>query len=246
MSPESTRSVSTIGKTVSPVRRRLQVQGMTDVVARVVSYGLSPLVLFAISFFVPFLIDFSTNSLYYAVIHVGSMGLMFGIYLGILRWRGRKLDFELKDRRDRATPLGLTIAALAVLGTLIGMRTHSGILIYTNMAGILMFLAFWIITCYWKVSLHSLTISFLLAGLFLIVRIDGHFWPLILLIPMVVWARIHLRYHDLNQSLVGIILGVSAILLLRWLLFANPLGFSVPDLPVGSLLSSLATGVRRN
>ncbi len=201
-------------------------QGIADITAQVVSYVLNPLLLFAASFFLPYLIHPSSRTLIYAVVHLGALGLMFGMYLAILRWQGRTLDFELKDRRDRAMPLGLTIVALAVLGALTGVRTQSGLLMYTNGAAILMFLAFWLITHYWKVSLHSLTISFLLSALFLVVNLREIFWPLLLLIPLVVWARIHLRYHDLKQSLVGIMLGVSAILLYRWLLDTNPLGWA--------------------
>ncbi len=223
MSRDTTRAVGTRGAT----RRWLQEQGVADIMARTVSYVLNPLLLFAVSFFLPYLIAPSGQSLMYAVIHLGSMGLMFGIYLAILRWKGRTLDFELEDRRDRAMPLGLTIVALMVLGILTSLWSRSGLLTYTNGAAVLMFLTFWIVTHYWKVSLHSLTISFLLAALFLVVNMDWAFWPLLLLIPVVVWARMHLRYHDLNQSLVGIMLGVSTILLYRWLLDTNPLGFGL-------------------
>ncbi len=226
MSPESTRSMGAESKYLGTPRQQVQVTGHADRLARIVSYVLNPLLLFAASFFLPYLIEPVAQNLLYAAIHLGSLGLMFSIYLSILRWRGQTLDFELKDRRDRTTPLGLTIAALVVLGVFMSLQAYSGLLIYINSAAVLMFLVFWFITRYWKVSLHSLTISFLLAALFLIANLDGRFGALLLLIPLVVWARVRLRYHDLHQSLVGIMLGVSAILLYRWLVATNPLSLA--------------------
>ena len=197
-------------------------QGL-DWLARVVSYVLNPLLLFAGCFFIHYAMQPSVLNLTYAWVHLGSLFLLFAVYFLWLRAKGQALDFELRRKADRSVPLSMTFAALIVLGGAFWRATGSGLHVYTNMAAASMFLAFWLITNYWKVSLHALTASFVLTALFLFMELDWRYWPLLLLAPLVVWARVHLGYHDVSQSLVGLLLGASSIVLLQWLVDVNPL-----------------------
>lgn len=225
MSPE-TPSSPTLGLVNRKSAAVASGRGRTgrDVLARTISYTLNPLLLFAGCFFLPWLIDHSRLSIIYGLVHLGSLGLLFAFYWGLLKVMGHRLDFELNQRADRVMPLSITVTALIVLGAVLWFTTGSSLHVYTNVAGACMFLAFLAITSYWKVSLHSLTMSFVLAAAFLVIGLDWKYWPLLGLVPVVVWARMHLGYHDLGQSLVGIVLGVSTILLFQWLLAADPLG----------------------
>lgn len=191
--------------------------------ALAISYALNPLLLFSCCFFLYFAVDRTRLSLNYGLLHLGSLILLFTFYFIGLRLIKKPLDFELRERSDRIWPLGITFVALILLGVAFWNATESGRHVYTNVASAAMILAFWAITRYWKVSLHSFSTFFALSALFQIVGLDWQFWPLILLGPTVIWARMHLKYHNLGQSLVGAALGIAAILFLQWLLAADPL-----------------------
>ncbi len=194
-----------------------------DRLALAISYMLSPLLLFSLCFFLYYAVDRSTLSLLYGLFHLGSLFILFAGYFWVLRLVNKPLDFELRKRSDRIWPLGITFMALIVLGTVFWSVTESGTHVYANVASAITILAFWLITGYWKVSLHSFSTFFALTALFQIVGLDWMYWPLILLGPTVIWARMHLRHHNLGQSLVGALLGISAILFLQWLLAVDPL-----------------------
>lgn len=194
-----------------------------DRLARVISYVLNPLLLFSCCFFLYYAIDRSTLSLLYGLLHLGSLFVLFAGYFLVLRLVDKPLDLELRKRSDRIWPLGITFTALIVLGAAFWSVTESGPHVYANVASAAMILAFWLITSYWKVSLHSFSTSFALAALFQILELDWTYWPLLLLGPIVIWARMHLKHHNLSQSLVGALLGVLAILFLQWLITADPL-----------------------
>lgn len=193
--------------------------------ALVISYVLNPLLLFSCSFFLFYAVDRSQLSLNYGFLHLGSLFVLFFLYFLGLRLIDKPLDFELRERSDRIWPLGITFVALIVLGVAFWNFTGSSRHVYTNIASAAMILAFWAITRYWKVSLHSFSTFFALAALFQILNLSWQIWPLLLLGPIVIWARMYLQYHNLGQSLVGAALGVSAILFLQWLLAADPLQF---------------------
>ncbi len=194
-----------------------------DRLALIISYGFNPLLLFSGCFFLYYAVDRSPLSLLYGLLHLGSLFVLFAGYFLVLRLVNKPLDFELRKRSDRIWPLGITFTALIVLGTAFWRITESGMHVYTNIASAAMILAFWLITSYWKVSLHSFSTSFTLAALFQILGLAWVYWPLLLLGPVVIWARMHLKHHNLSQSLVGALLGVAAILFLQWLLTADPL-----------------------
>ena len=211
-----------VGEEAMPVRTDT-IDTRLDRLALVISYVFNPLLLFSGCFFLYYAVDRSILSLLYGLLHLGSLFVLFAGYFLVLRLVNKPLDFELRKRSDRIWPLGITFTALIILGVAFWSVTESGPHMYTNVASAAMILAFWLITRYWKVSLHSFSTSFALTALFQIVGLDWVYWPLILLGPVVIWARMHLKHHNLSQSLVGALLGVSAILFLQWLLAVDPL-----------------------
>ena len=188
-----------------------------------VSYALNPLLLMPLVFFLPWSLARDGPSLVFAGVHLGALGFLFAAYRAVLKIQGKELDFELNQRADRVLPLGMTIAGVAVLGVVMWRWQGIGSHVYTDVAAAVTFAVFWAITTRWKVSLHSLAISLVLATLFFLLQVGPTYLPLVLLLPLVVWARLHLRFHDLGQTLVGILIGISMVFLFMWLMAANPL-----------------------
>jgi len=68
-----------------------------------------------------------------------------------------------------------------------------------------------IISYFWKISMHSSGVT-MLVMMFLLV-FGTSMWPLILLIPLVWWARIVLKRHNIWQLVAGCILSIIIIYL---------------------------------
>lgn len=218
MAPDSRPSAAAVTpQTVVPSSHTWQ-----DTLAWAVSYALNPLVLMPLVFFLPWSLARDGPSLVFAGVHLGALGFLFAAYRAVLKVRGKELDFELNQRADRVLPLGMTIAGVAVLGAVMWRWQGIGSHVYTDVAAAATFAVFWAITTRWKVSLHSLAISLVLATLFFLLQVGPTYLPLVLLLPLVVWARLHLRFHDLGQTLVGILIGISMVFLFMWLMAANP------------------------
>lgn len=198
-----------------------------DRLALAVSYILNPLLVFSLCFFLYYFLDWTQLSLLYGALHLGSLIVLFACYFFVLKLLGKPLDFELRNKADRSWPLGVTVGALILLGIFYWRVTNSGMHVYTNVASSAMILTFWVATRYTKVSLHSFASCFALSALFFIARLDLIFLPLVLLGPVVMWARMRLRYHTLGQSLAGAALGIVSILFLAWLQMTDPLGIVI-------------------
>ena len=74
---------------------------------------------------------------------------------------------------------------------------------------------FLLITLRWKISLHSAAASNLAVIGWLTVGLNG--LALALIIPVVAWARVHLRRHTLAQTVGGALLGVVVVMTALWL-----------------------------
>lgn len=223
MAPNSRPSAAAVTpQTVVPAGNTWQ-----DTLAWAVSYTLNPLLLMSMVFFLPWSLERDGPSLVFAGVHLGALAALFTSYWAVLRIKGEDLDFELNRRADRVLPLGMTLAGVAAVGLVMWLWQGIGSHVYTDIAAAACFAVFWAITTRWKVSLHSLAVSMVLSVLFFLHDIGPGYLPLFLLLPLVVWARLHLRFHDLGQTLVGILIGTSMVFLFMWLMAANPFNLTV-------------------
>ncbi|MEW6755365.1 MAG: hypothetical protein AB1505_30945 [Candidatus Latescibacterota bacterium] len=76
----------------------------------------------------------------------------------------------------------------------------------------------WWINQYWKISIHAVGVS---GAVSLLLLIGGaSLWPALLALPLVAWARLHLRAHTVAQVAVGLLLGgISSALLCALVLY---------------------------
>lgn len=133
------------------------------------------------------------------------------IYLVWLIRRGVVSDLDVKIRGERWRPLlaaqlGMAIALVVFLvrgGPPLMIGLAGGLLIYTSAA--------FVITLYWKISMHSAAAAALAA--LAVVQFGPPAYPIAFGIPLMAWARIRLRRHTLAQTVAGALLG-SAVLIL--------------------------------
>lgn len=133
------------------------------------------------------------------------------VYLAWLIRRGVVSDLDVKVRAERWRPLlaaqlGMAIALVLFLvrgapPLMIGLA--AGMLFYTTAA--------FLITLYWKISMHSAAAAALTA--LAVVQFGPNAYPLAFGVPLMAWARIRLRRHTLGQTIAGALLGSGVLFL---------------------------------
>jgi membrane-associated phospholipid phosphatase len=118
---------------------------------------------------------------------------------------GKWSDHHIEDRAQRATPLLVGIASVAVGAVLLGLIDAPRELIALVLAMLTGLLAVLAVTHWWKVSVHSAVAGGLLASL---VVLFGA-WALVGLAPLaaIAWSRTVLDAHTWPQVVVGALLG---------------------------------------
>ena len=121
--------------------------------------------------------------------------------------RGHVSDLDIHLREQRKASLLVTIAGFSVawIALFLG-RAHPFLTILAG-TGVLQWLAIFLITTRWKISVHAASatgISLLLVRMF-----GSPTAPLLVTIPLVAWSRIKLRHHTPAQTFAGIFLGLT-------------------------------------
>lgn len=190
--------------------------------ALAVAYVISPLILPPIFFGL-------------ALVHVGAtasevtravgLGVVFFalVPLGYVVWMvrtGRARSLDIRDRSRRTTPFLVGVASYAVaLGIVAGLGgTGSALLVAVIACHIVNTLVLTTITSRWKISIHSTAIAGFVVMLAFVRQIEwpastGFLTPTLvlacaLLIPLVMWARVHARVHSWAQVMAGMAFGL--------------------------------------
>jgi membrane-associated phospholipid phosphatase len=133
------------------------------------------------------------------------------IYLLWLVHRGTIEDIYMPNRKTRLRPLAvLMVWLLGCLGLIRYWEAppvvESFVLAATILVGILS-----LVTLFWKISFHGAAIS---AAATTTVMVAGSYaWPVVLLVPLVGWARVRLKRHTLRQVIYGSLVGVLIALI---------------------------------
>ncbi len=118
---------------------------------------------------------------------------------------GKVSDYNITFREQRFLPLlvmvGVNLVGYEVMDQLDAPRIFTGILLFNAVNTVLILL----ITLQWKISIHLLTLASSIALIYLQFGVVA-FW-LLLLVPVLMWARIYLKAHTFMQTLVGALIG---------------------------------------
>jgi len=183
----------------------------TNKLAKWVSRVLNPLVvlppvLATASFQTPN--GFIENLKWFTVTLVFSIVVPASAVLWELR-HGRISGWDIPDRRQRMRPAVVgtaVVGALAPLGIIVAFNGPAALLaIYA--AGLTVTILSLGITSVWKISQHALSIGS--ATTFLYAVLGTMAAPLLLLIPLVCWARVRAGAHTRWQVIAGAAMGVS-------------------------------------
>ena len=194
-------------KTLS-IRRYLKVIKKHDeAVARWVSHVISPHVVGVVITSV-FAMEFSANPLEILTWLALLMPLMVLpplIYLFWLVHNGTMADIYMPERETRLRPLSMMLAWLLVCLGLIRYWAAPPMVEAFVLATIVLLGILSLVTLFWKISFHGATIT--AAATATVVVAGSSAWPVMLLIPLVGWARIRLERHTPRQVIFGSLVG---------------------------------------
>ena len=130
--------------------------------------------------------------------------------LVFLTWQvihGHVTDLDIHLREQRKGSLLVTIAGFGIAWLVLVLGHAHPFLTVLAGTGLLQWLAIFIITLRWKISVHAASAT----GITLIlIRMFGPpTVPLLISIPLVAWSRIKLRHHTPAQTFAGICLGLT-------------------------------------
>lgn len=138
--------------------------------------------------------------------------------LGCLLWlfrRGMVSDLDVCRREERFRPLAFTLAATFVAVAVLWLASGPALLLAVATAQLAQMMLVLSITMRWKVSMHGVAVGAWVT--FLLYNLGYRAFPVLVALPLVVWARVHLRRHTLAQAIVGIVLGgLVTWAMLRW------------------------------
>jgi putative transposase len=139
---------------------------------------------------------------------------MFGLPLAYFVWKLKThqvTNWDLTNRKERIYPL-LAFLGFLLVDIVIVSVLDNPFLLNVFVLYFLWMLGFFLVTLLFKISGHS-GITTLAAGL-LILWLGWSFWPVLLAIPLVCWARVTRKDHTILQVVAGVI--YSLVILRVW------------------------------
>ncbi len=179
---------------------------LKEKVAFYVSMALSPYVvavLFALILSLYFANNVREFMIWFPVQIIFTTTVPLGVSFALLK-RGRITDLHFSINEERRVFLLVALPVLPVYLTVLSyVEAPLGLLIIVLGYSITA-IAVALVTFKTKVSAHSAAITVCVAGLLILLK--SYAIPLVGLVPIVVWARLHRGRHTLGQALIGVIL----------------------------------------
>lgn len=142
------------------------------------------------------------------ILAVSPFIVLTGLYIILTVFVEKKSDLDFSDVKTR--PPMLSIASLGLLISIIMARFIAPEINLALERILIILIMTTIISMYWKISVHA--ISFSIAAFLAVRYLSEMYFLLFLLLPLLYWARIYLRKHELLQLIIGSI--ISAIILI--------------------------------
>lgn len=171
--------------------------------ATVISRIFDPFIMLAVLFVILF---------YHTSMVVPAFFLMviLPLLLFILAWKTKFIsNWDVSDRRERPK----------VLWTILAIEVASSILLKTTTAFPVLFvlLGFTVITHFWKMSGHMMGVALITWAV--ISRFGWNWWPVLLIVPIVSWARVVRKDHTIAQVIAGALYSWFLLVLLdNWII----------------------------
>ncbi|MFI5322600.1 MAG: phosphatase PAP2 family protein [Thermodesulfobacteriota bacterium] len=190
-----------------------------DKSARIVSNLFSPPLIALSCIIVTAFAAHSEFTLFWISIFIALLIIPPTVYVLTLVHKGKVSDFHMSIREERAQPLFVILAYVALVFLMMYLWGAPRLMLIVTIAALVQILLVFLITLRWKISGHCTSA----AGLaFLTIALYGeNIIPLTLIVPVIAWSRIRLGRHTFYQTLAGSFLGASTVMIILY--FTNSL-----------------------
>lgn len=185
-----------------------------EIIARWISHVVSPHIVGVVMTSVTAL-KYSPNPFKALLWLFGLMPLLVLPPLAYLMWlvrRGKLADIYMPERETRLRPLTLMMVWLLICWGLIRYWEAPSVVELFVLAATVMIGVLSLVTLFWKISFHGATITAAATATVLVAGSSA--WPVMLLVPMVGWARVRLERHTPRQVIFGSLVGALIALIL--------------------------------
>ncbi len=139
--------------------------------------------------------------------------------------QGEITDFHIKLREQRLRPM-LVMLVLSTMGWLVMLASSAPYpLIVFAGAGVIQVAFLLIVTQRWKISGHSTAAAGFSIFIFALFGLPAA--PVLLLIPLIAWARIRRNRHELAQTIAGSLAGIAYMLVVLYLVSLHGPGLTL-------------------
>jgi hypothetical protein len=146
-----------------------------------------------------------------------TVGVIFGailpfafVYMAVKR--GKISDVHVAIREERKSPFLFTMTCLLLCTITMYLLEAPKEIVVCSLVMFLNSIIFFLITLYWKISMHSTVLASILVSLSILV--SPYYSLGFLLLPLMIWARIHRHRHNIYQGLVALLLSITGTFLL--------------------------------
>ena len=154
----------------------------------------------------------------YAVLFVILVVAIPTSYVVWLLRRGKIETFHIPNRENRKG-VYLVIIGSNILGGLVMIALKAPFLLLAfGIMGVMQSTLLFLVNIYWKISGHTTAISGL--SVFIVAALGWSMSPVLMIVPLVAWARIKTKSHSFWQTVAGVLTG-STFILLTWMLLSS-------------------------
>jgi membrane-associated phospholipid phosphatase len=190
------------------------IKNKDEIIARWISHVVSPHIV-GVVITSAMALEYSSDPLKALLWLFGLMPLLVLPPLGYLLWlvrRGKLADIYMPERETRLRPLTLMMVWLLICWALIRHWEAPTIVEMFVLAATVMIGVLSLVTLFWKISFHGATITAAATATVLVAGSSA--WPVMLLVPLVGWARVRLERHTPRQVIFGSLVGALIALIL--------------------------------
>jgi hypothetical protein len=178
--------------------------------ARLVSNVISPPLVSVLGILMMAYFIGTQEAWWWAAAFVGLVVLLPTLYVVLLLKQGKIENFHIPNRENRTKPY-LVIIGSNLLGViLMSMLDAPFLLVAFAVMGVTQSTLLFLINRYWKISGHATAISGL--SVFIVAALGWSLAPVLVMVPLVAWARIRTYSHTFWQTIAGILTGTTFIL----------------------------------
>lgn len=202
----------------SPIDLDAYKKGWSYKIANIVSNILNPSVVSMFGIFMMASVLGTATAWRWAVLFVIFAVLAPSLYVYYLLKKGRIENFHIPNRENRTRPY-MVIIGSNLLIVIIMLISHAPFLLTAfAIMGVLQSSLLFLINNHWKISGHATAISGL--STFMVASLGWSMSPVLVMVPLVAWARIRTRSHSFWQTVAGVVTG-TLFILLTWFVLTN-------------------------